>query len=497
MNFGSNPTLIARRRHACDPHRPQYHFTAPANWLNDPNGLIQWQGQYHLFYQHNPHAPVHGSIHWGHAVSDDLVHWRDLPIALAPTPGGPDARGCWSGCTVDDNGLPTLVYTGVAPQAVSIATSTDGLLTWDKWADNPVIPGLPAELAATAGGDFRDPFVWRADGQWRMVIGTRIAGVGGLVLRYRSDDLRDWEYLGPIHRGNLNQTAPFSTGAMWECPNLLDFGAKQALIISVQDPAWRLMYPFYVTGILGLSGFEVERQEILVHPGTGGDFYAPQALRRNDGSYLLWGWLNEGRNEAARRQAGWAGALSLPLRVSLTSDGSLALEPTPEVQALRGQHWHCDGVARAAESNAWLENVRGDCLEIIAQVEPGAGAEVGSKVRCTPEDEEHTTIMIQQAAQRIVIERDHASLDTEVDRAPCVAPITLAAGESVTLHIFLDRSVVEVFANGGRTNLVTRIYPTRPDSLGVRLFSRGGSAKVTSLDVWTMGAIWQVEELVD
>ena len=105
--------------------------------------------------------------------------------------------------------------------------------------------------------------------------------------------------------------------------------------------------------------------------------------------------------------------------------------------------------------------------------------------------------MIQQAAQRIVIERDHASLDTEVDRAPCVAPITLAAGESVTLHIFLDRSVVEVFANGGRTNLVTRIYPTRPDSLGVRLFSRGGSAKVTSLDVWTMGAIWQVEELVD
>ena len=137
MNFGSNPTLIARRRYACDPHRPQYHFTAPANWLNDPNGLIQWQGQYHLFYQHNPHAPVHGSIHWGHAVSDDLVHWRDLPIALAPTPGGPDAHGCWSGCAVDDNGLPTLVYTGVAPQAVSIATSADGLLTWDKWADSP------------------------------------------------------------------------------------------------------------------------------------------------------------------------------------------------------------------------------------------------------------------------------------------------------------------------------------------------------------------------
>ena len=100
-----------------DRQRPRYHFLPPANWLNDPNGLIQWRGRYHTFYQYNPNGPFHGTIHWGHAISDDSVHWEHLPIALAPTPGGPDADGCWSGCAVDHDGVPTLIYTGLAGRA--------------------------------------------------------------------------------------------------------------------------------------------------------------------------------------------------------------------------------------------------------------------------------------------------------------------------------------------------------------------------------------------
>src|SRR5438270_14066279 len=96
-----------------DPHRPRYHFLPPSNWMNDPNGLIQWNGAYHLFYQYNPFAPVWGSIHWGHAVSADLVHWRDLPIALAPTPGSADEFGVFSGCAFDNDGAATILYTGV------------------------------------------------------------------------------------------------------------------------------------------------------------------------------------------------------------------------------------------------------------------------------------------------------------------------------------------------------------------------------------------------
>src|SRR6266487_6704302 len=138
-----------------DPHRPQYHFLPRANWLNDPNGLIQWGGTYHLFYQYNPNGPFHATIHWGHAASADLVHWRHLPIALAPTPGAADADGCWSGCAVNDGGVPTLIYSGHrnGEQRACLATSADGLLTWQKHPGNPVIPGPPPGLDLVA---FRD-----------------------------------------------------------------------------------------------------------------------------------------------------------------------------------------------------------------------------------------------------------------------------------------------------------------------------------------------------
>lgn len=218
-----------------DPHRPIYHFVAPANWLNDPNGLIHRRGRYHLFYQYNPHGPFHGTIHWGHAASDDLVHWADLPIALLPTPGGADADGCWSGCAVDDHGVPTLVYTGLRgrEQRTCLATGGDDLLRWEKYAGNPVIeppPGL--DLVG-----FRDHSVWREGDDWYQVIGAGLRDVGGTVLLFRSPDLRSWEYLRPILTGDLRRREPFSTGSMWECPDLfpLDGGTARLSQIDVWE----------------------------------------------------------------------------------------------------------------------------------------------------------------------------------------------------------------------------------------------------------------------
>jgi beta-fructofuranosidase len=116
-----------RRALAGDRHRPLYHFLAPAHWMNDPNGPFFWKGKYHLFYQYNPNGPFWGTIHWGHAESFDLLRWQDLPIALAPSKDGPDKGGCWSGCVVDDEGIPTALYTGLEPQTVCLAISDDGL----------------------------------------------------------------------------------------------------------------------------------------------------------------------------------------------------------------------------------------------------------------------------------------------------------------------------------------------------------------------------------
>ena len=148
---------------AADPWRPAYHYQPPCKWMNDPNGTIYWKGRYHLFYQHNPDGPWHGNIHWGHASSEDLVHWTDHPIALAPGPGGPDRLQCYSGAAfVNMDGVPTFIYHGV-PDGICLATSTDDLLiNWEKHPANPIIPdpGPGAEFVVTGA-----PCGWVEDGR--------------------------------------------------------------------------------------------------------------------------------------------------------------------------------------------------------------------------------------------------------------------------------------------------------------------------------------------
>ena len=235
-----------RRITSRDFHRPSYHFLPPANWMNDPNGLIQWEGQYHLFYQHNPDSALHANMHWGHAVSADLIHWADLPVALTPTPGGFDDKGCWSGCAVNNNGVPTLIYTGVRGdhhevQTQGIATSQDNLISWEKLPGNPIISQIPPEARQTR--DFRDPYVWREADAWYMLLASRIDGIGGTVFLYRSEDLIHWDYLHPLLTGRMEKN-----GRTWECPNFFPLGDKWVLILSAHMDPNRTATVFYFVG---------------------------------------------------------------------------------------------------------------------------------------------------------------------------------------------------------------------------------------------------------
>ncbi len=468
---------------AGDPLRPHYHFLPPANWMNDPNGMIQWGGTMHLFYQYNPHGAFHGTIHWGHASSTDLVHWRDHPLALAPQPDGADKEGCWSGCAVDDNGTPTFLYTGVQPQTVCVATSGDGLETWRQLPTNPVIGAAPDAIAAHCGGDFRDPYVWREDDGWYMVIGTRREGTGGLVLLYRSPDLRQWEFVRVLLAGDEMASPYFYEGTMWECPNLLDFGERRALILSVQDAQNRLHHAAWFAGPYHDHTFTPDGGGVLAY---GGSFYAPQATRLADGRILLFGWLREQRPLDACVAAGWNGAMSLPLIVTLADDGGVRLEPAAELAALRGPAWTVSDLAVAPQGMQVLP-VRGDALEIAVEFVENAAAEFGLSVRASLDGAEETRIVVRPGQGELAVLRV-GDLDAGVP-AEERAPLRVAAGERVRLRVFVDASVLEIFANDG-CYMAVRLYPRRADSVGVAIFAGDAPVDVAHLSAWPLSAIW-------
>jgi beta-fructofuranosidase len=349
-----------------DRHRPVYHFLPPANWMNDPNGLIFWEGQYHLFYQYNPNGAFWGSMHWGHAASPDMLRWRDLPLALAPTAGGPDKDGVFSGCAVTHNGVPTLVFTGTNPEVQCLASSRDGLLTWEKFKGNPVISGPPPGLEVTG---FRDPCVWKEGAEWLMALGSGIKNVGGAVLLYSSTDLVHWKYLHPLAQGEASKT-----GTMWECPNFFPLGKKHCLVVSP--------IPFgksiYFVGRYENRKFIPEREGVV---DAGGHYYAPQTFLNGTKQRIIFGWSWEGRSDKAQRASGWAGVQSLPRVLTLGPSGDLETRPIPELSALREKELPIKLPATVAEGEIPLEGISGDagvrCWTPAGVVGSGAGHPIG------------------------------------------------------------------------------------------------------------------------
>ena len=477
-------TAAAREEHrqavervAKDPLRPKLHAVPPAFTMGDPNGLIQVKGTYHLFYQHATTFSANPRMHWGHMRSKDLLRWEPLPIALRP-------EKYWhvaSGSTVNDRGVVTAIYTGAEPQQQCIAVAQDeGLLTWKPYEGNPVIAKPPKGLEVTG---FRDPYVWSEGGQWRMAVGSGIAGVGGTVLVYTSRDLRKWDYVGPLCVGRKEQT-----GGMWECPSLFSLGNKHVLTCNALPlplvPAQ--MKTIYFVGTYRDNRFQPEIQEEL---DLFGEVWAPQVFIDERGRRILFLLAWDARNGA---DYGWIGAMSLPRVLSLSADGRLQVQPVEELKARRYDHRAFGPLLVAPKAARMLGDLCGDPVEIVAEFERSANGEFGGDrfgvvVRRSPGKEEQTRVFFDARAGRIAVDRTRSSLDPKVyggsrsDRGR-FAP---APGEALRLHVFVDRSVLDVFAND-RAAGTTRIYPSRSDSLGIDLFAEGGNVKVRRVDVWRL-----------
>lgn len=430
-----------------DPHRPTYHLMPERNWMNDPNGLIQWNGVYHAFYQYNPYGALWGNMSWGHARSTDLIHWEQLPLAIVQDPDGADADGCFSGAMVVHDGVPTMVYTGVrGPQErCCLAWPTDDdLIGWRKHPGNPVIPETPEGLAITI---FRDHTLWREGDVWYMGIGSGIEGQGGAVLLYRSTDLLEWEYLHPlaIEQPELNASGNLlSTG--WECPDFC-FIDDQPVLIACEwdvDPIdvcwWR--------------GAMQEHRFMATSKGRvdfGDCLYAPQTFRAEDGRRLFFGWMREMRSDADQLAAGWSGVMSLPREMYLLDDGSVAFRPAAEVEALRGDH-------RRIES---------------------ADVEVATSASCEVGVQASTPFALEWSNDCTLV-WDGATLTLNARGESF--PASLSA-DAVDLRVFIDHSLIEVFANDC-VCISTRVYTDTWDNMKV-----ASSAPIT-IDVWDIPTIW-------
>lgn len=458
-----------------DPHLPRYHFVPPNSWLNDPNALIQWDGQYHLFYGRVPPDSRRNGASWGHATSGDLLTWRDRSPALEPTEGI-DGDGCRSGCAVDDDGTPTVLYTGTddgVDRQLLATSDDDDLETWTK-ADEPLIAEPPPALGDRVRR-FGDPFAWREDGEWHMLLGADVDG-SGRVLRYRSEDLRDWEFVGTLGGRSAGGATITAGEGGWERPGLVRF--DEADLLYGSTPKRRAVE--YRLGTLGAGDeFETRARGQVDH----GDLYAPRTMHDEAERTLLWGWLDETRPRDAVAEAGWSGALSLP-RVLDVDDGDLRQRPAPELRELRNRH--CRHAVDLGNESVLV--TRGRSIELALTITREDASSAGLHVLRSPDGSETTTIIVDFPTREVVLDRRRASTDDATARDVQRAPLPEDGDDDrVVLHVFVDGSVVETLVDY-RTGLTSRVYPTGDRSDGVSLFARGGDAQF-DLDVWTLGGL--------
>lgn len=472
MNRDIEPAMeslqIAKERAKLCPYRPKFHFLAPANWMNDPCGPLILKGEYHLFYQHNPYKDNFKQnewweMCWGHAKSSDLVHWKHLPIALIPShKKGED--GCWSGTSIINDGIPTIIYTSVSkknpPHEYAeqwMATSRDGMVTWDKFENNPILTlgqNSPHKIH-----DWRDPCIWKENNKWYMILGGHEhkspTKSHGIVLIYESSDLIKWQLKGPLCKGTRAQ------GRGWECPNFFSLGGRHLLIVS---PFKEVIYNI---GKYEDFTFLPKIWNIFDH---GKCFYAPTTMLDDKNRRILWGWIKGGG------LGGWNGCLSLPRILSLDKNKELKLNPAKELQKLRKSHVRFENIQVSEGSQFFLGDFPELTIEVIIQCDL-KGKEVFGLNFFFDEKNLGEKLEFDSKKSKITIGKENGRISN------------IESNKEIILHIFVDRSVVEVFINY-QDCITSRLFPKGETSNGISLFSKYGLLNLKNIDIWSIDTIW-------
>ncbi|MSU46995.1 MAG: glycoside hydrolase family 32 protein [Lacunisphaera sp.] len=493
---------LLRERFLTDPYRPTYHFCPPEDIANpgDPNGAFYHNGVYHLMYlYHRNGYPERSGFCWGHLSSGDLVHWRHHPDALSPGIGD---EGCYSGgAFLDDDGTAYLSYWMIrGARGIGLAKSRGPQFdTWAKFDANPVIKSTGwgfTEAKDPNGKTFfygsADPSnIWKKDGKYYMLTGNlmvlekigRAPGAplseqGDRLYLFVSDDLNSWKYLHVFYDRNPRWTDR-SEDSM--CPSFLPLPSSPDGGL----PSGKHLLLF-ISHNRGCQYYIGDYRNDHFFPNIHGrmtwvdDTYsAPEALIDGQGRQIMWSWLYD--NPADHELAGWSGVYGLPRSVWLGDDGTLRMRPVKELATLRYHEKSWPSLILTDGQTKALDGLAGDACELEIEIETGAAQRCGLKVRSAIGGEEETLLYYDVAKKELVFD---ATKSGPVGRKVVErAPFALKPGEPLKLRIFVDKSVVEIFAND-RQAIGRRIYPARPDSLGLVLFADGGSTLFKTVKAW-------------
>ena len=466
-----------------DFHRPRYHAQPPANWTNEPHGLIYYNDTYHIFYQKNANGAYIRQQNWGHQTSPDLVKWVEQPPALTPSPNSPDQDGCWAGLAIEDDlGQMQLIYTGVDGSAqIMLATANEDATEFTKYSGNPLVQTPPAPYTAF---DFRDPFVWKENGFWYMIIGTGLNGTGnsgGAVLMYKSSNLTDWDYIDVMYKGFPDSDG---SGVFWELPVFWKFGDKYVLIVipipQPNDPAKML----YWTGTFEDDVFTPDDM-MPKQLGTLNGMLSPTLCYDENGDVVGMTIVPDLLPAEEQRENGWQHLYSIPRIFTLTEDGILAQRPHPNLTKLRDQHYHFENLEVGDNQSGFLENIHGRQLEIRATIEKNDAFRAGIIIAQNEGNTERTEIYQDWLFGFNQMDRSQSSGNPAAPNSSLGFPLNLPEDEDLDLHIFYDGSVVEVFINE-KESYSGRIFPNDESSTGLDLFAEGGTAIFKTLDIWEL-----------
>jgi fructan beta-fructosidase len=482
-------------------HRPQYHFSPEENWMNDPNGMVFFNDEYHLFYQCHPFSTTWGPMHWGHAVSKDLVHWEHLPIALYPDENGQIFSGSvvvdWNNTSGFFDQAPGLVaiYTSADAypetnrprQRQSIAYSKDDGRSWVKYEGNPVL----SDVNIT---DYRDPKVfWHDDtNKWVMVLAT-----GQSATLYTSPNLKEWDFASEFG------TTAGSHHGVWECPDLFKLpidqdenNQKWVMLVSIGDnPEFKegSRTQYFIGHFDGTTFVNVNPEETIKWLDYGRDNYAGVSwsdIPDRDGRRIYLGWMSNWRYANQVPTEKWRSAMTLPRELLLISDEygvCLIQKPVSEMGAIRkGTNLYQE---LTIDSNKPISyDLSHNLMEINIEFEKVSSSKFG--VILQHSNIESTMISYDATMEMLFVDRTNAgeSKFSASFLAIQEAPLKMMDGK-IKLQIFIDASSVEVFANDGKAVFTSLIFPKDPCKKIV-LFSNEGSSKVSSLKLTELDSIW-------